>query len=463
MEFSSPLFTGEHLCLKSRVNWLPKSVLSDEGICQDEKLAHDGSERLFGLFSGSQQAVVEGFESAVVADRGEGGHVEGQAGKCSTASDVPSARLLAAIIGERGKAGQVGNGFFGDLPDLVQLDHERGGGDRTDAGNGQQDFVLSKERCLVLDAFDDLGIEAFDARRQGFDLALQFGLEKARLCLGVAIAKRCQVRRCGMASPHDLLQLFEGFIAGRYGFEFEALAHHGEQLGINPVSLGEGAECFGKVPRAQRIDDRHRVPSGMKGALRVTMQLPCRFHHDETDAVRDELFPQLPETNKIVGNAQRVAKWVHIDVEPGFTNINADINSRLSAWFGHILALHAGLAPFHLLKTSAKDERTKLPHGSCQGGYGPARPIPEGMAIPSGINPNLLVIRAARQTSKLSGVALARSRTEEAQAPPAPRILPRHRRAGDVPTLLRTHSPNRVYSGRYRTKARYRDSSPISF
>src|SRR6185437_6600223 len=121
----------------------------------------------------------------------------------------------------------------------------------------------------------------------------------------------------------------------------------------------------------------------------MTMVLARRLHHDEGDIGRHEPLLQHSKAHEIVGNAERMAKRVHIDVEPGFTNINANINSRRSAWFGHILALHAGLAPFHLLRTSTKDERTKLTRGSCQGVYGPARPIPEGMAIPSGIDPNL--------------------------------------------------------------------------
>jgi len=77
-----------------------------------------------------------------------------------------------------------------------------------------------------------------------------------------------------------------------------------------------------------------------------------------------------------------LANRVEIDVEPIFTNIDADVDSRLRASFGRFLTLHAGLAPNHLFRTSAKDGRTKLIHGPSQGAHGPARPTLGGWPSP---------------------------------------------------------------------------------
>src|SRR3546814_7800449 len=84
-----------------------------------------------------------------------------------------------------------------------------------------------------------------------------------------------------------------------------------------------------------------------------------------------------------------VAKRMNIDIEPGFTGVDAEVDFRLSAWFGQLLALHAGLAPHHLFRTGAKDGRTKLSHGSGPGLHGPARLILGWVATHPRISPIL--------------------------------------------------------------------------
>src|SRR3546814_1839424 len=95
----------------------------------------------------------------------------------------------------------------------------------------------------------------------------------------------------------------------------------------------------------------------------------------EDGAAAGQLSPELFQPLSAVRHAQPVAKRMNIDIEPGFTGVDAEVDFRLSAWFGQLLALHAGLAPHHLFRTGAKDGRTKLSHGSGPGLHGPARPI----------------------------------------------------------------------------------------
>jgi len=75
-----------------------------------------------------------------------------------------------------------------------------------------------------------------------------------------------------------------------------------------------------------------------------------------------------------VGKAQNGAGREDVDVEPLFTNVDSHAYLMRRAVFGHDLALHPGLAPYHLFRTSAKDRRTKLTRGWCQAGCGPAGP-----------------------------------------------------------------------------------------
>src|SRR5206468_1698137 len=51
--------------------------------------------------------------------------------------------------------------------------------------------------------------------------------------------------------------------------------------------------------------------------------------------------------------------------EPGFADIDSHARFALGLLFGHILALHAGLAPHHLFRTRAEERMDQaLPRGS---------------------------------------------------------------------------------------------------
>src|SRR3546814_619416 len=101
---------------------------------------------------------------------------------------------------------------------------------------------------------------------------------------------------------------------------------------------------------------------------------------------------------------------MNIDIEPGFTGVDAEVDFRLSAWFGQLLALHAGLAPHHLFRTGAKDGRTKLSHGSGPGLHGPARPILGWVATHPRISP--ILSRFGPSATCKGCKALARSKIE---------------------------------------------------
>ena len=54
----------------------------------------------------------------------------------------------------------------------------------------------------------------------------------------------------------------------------------------------------------------------------------------------------------------------NVDIEPVFTDVDSHRYIAHRALFGHDLALHTGLAPYHLFRTSAKERRTRLTCGS---------------------------------------------------------------------------------------------------
>src|ERR1019366_9106055 len=113
------------------------------------------------------------------------------------------------------------------------------------------------------------------------------------------------------------------------------------------------------------------------------------LHDDQLDRQFREATLEGFEALGCVRNAELLANGVEIDVEPIFTNVDADVDFRLRAAFGRFLTLHAGLAPNHLFRTSAKDGRTKLTHGSKPRGLRSRPPDARGMAIPRASARNL--------------------------------------------------------------------------
>src|SRR5271170_4658560 len=55
-----------------------------------------------------------------------------------------------------------------------------------------------------------------------------------------------------------------------------------------------------------------------------------------------------------LAQGEPLAEGVDVNVESGFTDVDADVDSRLGALLRRFLALHAGLAPHHLFRPSVK-------------------------------------------------------------------------------------------------------------
>ena len=63
---------------------------------------------------------------------------------------------------------------------------------------------------------------------------------------------------------------------------------------------------------------------------------------------------------------------MEIDVEPVFTNVDADVDFWLRASFGRFLTLHTGTASSHLFRTSRRTDGPSSSTVPSQGAYGPA-------------------------------------------------------------------------------------------
>src|SRR5262249_339553 len=85
---------------------------------------------------------------------------------------------------------------------------------------------------------------------------------------------------------------------------------------------------------------------------------------------------ELANSLTIVGHAQSFLTGQRVDIKPIFADIDSYARLGLGLLFGRFLALHAGRAPYHLLRTRAEG-RTDHAHPRCQsprGCRGPGHP-----------------------------------------------------------------------------------------
>src|SRR6266508_133539 len=97
-------------------------------------------------------------------------------------------------------------------------------------------------------------------------------------------------------------------------------------------------------------------------------------HQREIDAPEPTL--ELADPFASVGHAQPFVRGQHVDIKPIFADVDSHARLRLGLLFGRFLALHAGRAPYHLLRTRAEG-RTDHAYPRCQpprGFSGPGHP-----------------------------------------------------------------------------------------
>ena len=130
----------------------------------------------------------------------------------------------------------------------------------------------------------------------------------------------------------------------------------------------------------QRIDDANLIATGMQGAMELAVPLAGGLDHDQAEVVALEPTFERAMALMAVGDAERLFGGQNMDIEPGFADIDSHARFALGLLFGHILALHAGLAPHHLFRTRAEERMDQaLPRGSIP--RVPRSPTPNHFAV----------------------------------------------------------------------------------
>src|SRR5580704_12178919 len=105
----------------------------------------------------------------------------------------------------------------------------------------------------------------------------------------------------------------------------------------------------------------------------MAMPLAGRLDRNKCNPVMRQPTLELANASAGVGNMQSVIARQHVSVKPTFADIDSHVRLNLGLLFGRFLALHAGRAPYHLLRTRAEGRTDHAP---------PRCPTPRGNGGP---------------------------------------------------------------------------------
>ena len=245
---------------------------------------------------------------------------------------------------------------------------------------------ISKRRARQGSPFDlefDLDVQIGDRSVERPQLAIELADQAFAFAGAQPIEERGAVVARRLAAAHEPLQALEEFAWRLADRGIEAFAEDGQYAGVDEVGLGERPDRLGEEPRAQGIDDGDPKAAGAQGTMGKPMELACGLHDNESDVMVLQQALEPPDSVCVVVYGQLLADRVEVHVEFLFTDVDSDIDSRC-VWIGRNLALHAGLAPHHLSRPSAKDGRIQLTRGSKPRAHDSARPTARGWPPPGG-------------------------------------------------------------------------------
>ena len=236
--------------------------------------------------------------------------------------------------------------------------------------------VAAGEALLGLDAGEDRRIERSDISVCALDATIQLALEEPDSGGRALVFQRGLRRDRSHPCRHQFGKLVKRLRCRRTRRGHHQRGKQCQHAGIEPVGLGEDALCHGEHPYPERVDDGDRDRRGRQAALDMAMPLAGSLDHNQGEVEAHE--PTLEPANPVarVGDAQLFVAGQQVDVEPIFADIDSHVRLGLGLLFGRFLALHAGRAPYHLLRTRAEG-RTDHAHPRCQaprGKSGPGHP-----------------------------------------------------------------------------------------
>src|SRR5258706_3984598 len=142
---------GKHLCSLSSVDWwlgLPRAVLGNERIGENDEFSRDGDEGDLVRPSCGDESIVKGGHCRIASFCAEGAQIQNPAYRGASASDGTLTVSRSGLIGDRSQAREHGDLLSRASSKLGHAGDERGGGYWSHATDRKQDRVTARAGVL---------------------------------------------------------------------------------------------------------------------------------------------------------------------------------------------------------------------------------------------------------------------------------------------------------------------------
>src|SRR6516165_3371068 len=302
----------------------PAVAIPEHGIKGSDHFAHDRDDRDLRLFADPNEATVEGTQSRVEPDRGQGRHVECVADADTTAVDVAPPAEPAAIEVVWRQADQRGDLLAADLAEFGHQGRQGIGERGADARHRAQKAEASGKVWLGCDQLGQTLVEHGDVGLYPGEAPLSDALQQGVFEMaGLALHRNMLVAE--LAAHRDgLSEPFEGRIALNHSGRHDRNIV-GDQARIDAVVFRQSAGSASKLPQFVRVDPPHREAGCQQDADDATLVAATRFQADRGDRTLRQSSDQLSPAGRVVGDTKTAPSGSDCYVQTIDRNIDPDI------------------------------------------------------------------------------------------------------------------------------------------
>ena len=308
----------------------PMRIGFDHGVEDDQEFVHAGGDDDLELFALGFEALGEPGDCRIATLGGECGHVEDVSDRSPSSPDGASTLKVTAVTIEGSQPGQGADLLTVESSQFGKFSKECDGCGGPDAGSTTEHVDFTTPVVIGLEEFGKFVFDALDLAVQQVDDFLDAPANRLHgdrfATVGFGGTDLDELP----AATDQLLQ-FGLFFRGFRGCpRSNMLSESGDDLGVDPIGLGQDAKGFGEVSDLSRVHDRHEVPRFQQLGNKASVVTSGRFDDDETSSRLRQPTVKLLQTGSIVVNRERLLIGKDAGFECALGDIDTDERSNRS-------------------------------------------------------------------------------------------------------------------------------------
>lgn len=260
---------------------LPRLTGLEHGVHDGQHLVHARHDDDLGHLAGELQPLGKLGDDGVVADGGVGGHVQHASNVGTSAPDVSASVALAAVVGQRSQAHELGNLAPVEPAEFGAQAEHRTAEHGAHAGDAAQQVVLGAPDLGVAQPLAHVLVQPLDSLVQPGDM---FGQALAHGARGGGVPTLQLLHPHVHQLPAARQQV--GQVAGVgvvrcTGLRANRLGEGAQDVRVEGVRLGQFARSTRKLTYLARVDDGQSYLAGGQFGGKALLEAAAGVHHHQ--------------------------------------------------------------------------------------------------------------------------------------------------------------------------------------